>query len=184
MRTASAIKMNARQYLQLGEDPPGIRLELAHGEIYLSPSPTPDHRYVIHHLALILGNHVKAGRLGEVYMDIDTILDDYNVRRPDLLFFDKDRLSLIGKKAMEGPPDLAVEVISPSSFEIDREDKFREYEKAGVRHYWIVDPEQRTLEMFELRGGREAAGAWRDRETAQSSLFPGLAIPLGELWRP
>jgi Uma2 family endonuclease len=58
-------------------------------------------------------------------MDVDTIFGAFDVRRPDILYFSKSRLHLVGENAMEGPPDLAVEVLSPSSLQTDRKDKAR-----------------------------------------------------------
>jgi Uma2 family endonuclease len=54
----------------------------------------------------------------------------------------------------EDPPDLAVEVLSPGSVNIDRKDKFAQYRKAGVRFYWIVDPQLKTIEGWELKNRR------------------------------
>src|SRR5437868_2244053 len=118
MPVLSTTKMTASQFLMLGEDPPGVRLELVDGEVAVSPSPTPKHSHVVVNLITILNNHILATRCGELHHDVDTILDGFNVRRPDILFFSKLRMGLIGEKAMEGPPDLAIEVLSPSSIEV------------------------------------------------------------------
>src|SRR4051812_6528408 len=117
--TVSTIKMTARQFLELGEDPPGVRLELVNGEIAVSPSPMPDHSFVVISLARILGDHIEKNDLGQIFGDVDTIFGEFDVQRPDLLFFRKTRLHLIGEKAMEGSPDLAIEVVSPSSVRTD-----------------------------------------------------------------
>ena len=180
----STTKMTAGQFLMLGEDPPGARLELVNGEVAVSPSPTPDHGFVITKLGFILEGHNQKYDLGELYQDIDTILDRFNVRRPDMLFFFKARTHLIGKKAMEGPPDLAVEVISPGSVEIDREIKFAQYRDAGVHYYWIADPGLRTIDAWELVDGNyvQIAHAQGDA-VVKLPPFPELEIPLGRLWR-
>jgi Uma2 family endonuclease len=123
--TVSTIKMTARQFLQLGEDPPGVRLELVNGEIAVSPSPIPDHSYVVGTLYSILRAHIDRSGAGQLFMDVDTIFGAFDVRRPDILYFSKSRLHLVGENAMEGPPDLAVEVLSPSSLQTDRKDKAR-----------------------------------------------------------
>ena len=78
-------------------------------------------------LGRIIGAYVEDNDLGELHHDVDTLLNTFNVRRPDVLYFSHSRCHLIGDKAMEGPPDLAIEVISPSSVEVDREDKFLQY---------------------------------------------------------
>src|SRR5450432_4162551 len=108
--TVSTIKMTARQFLELGEDPPGVRLELVNGEVVVSPSPIPDHSYIVGTLYHILRKHIEDYALGQLFLDVDTIFGEHDVRRPDILFFRKSRLHLIGEKAIEGPPDLAIEV--------------------------------------------------------------------------
>lgn len=182
--TVSTTKMTARQFLQLGEDPPGLRLELVDGEVAVSPSPIPDHSRVIMSLARILGNHVEENDLGELLADVDTIFGEHDVRRPDILFFAKSRRHLIGEKAIEGPPDLCVEVTNPGSNRIDRKDKFKQYAQVGVAHYWIIDPAERTVEAFRLERGTYIEAA-RGQGTAAVRLepFSDLNIPLTKLWR-
>jgi Uma2 family endonuclease len=184
MPIVSTVKMKAQQFLRLGEDPPGVRLELVDGEVAVSPSPIPRHSFAATKLVKIIANHVDDNDLGELYQDVDTLLDDYNVRRPDILFFSKGRLHFVGKKAMEGPPDLAVEVISPSSVEVDREDKFDQYRKAGVMHYWIIDPAERSVEGWTLQDGQYVAtGRAVDTGIVRLPPFPDLDIPIERLWR-
>jgi Uma2 family endonuclease len=183
--TISTTKMTARQFLELGEDPPGVRLELVDGEVAVSPSPVPAHGYVVIKLAALLVQHVTEHGLGRIYPDVNTIFGEHDVRRPDLLYFSTDRLHLIGKKAMEGPPDLCVEVISPSSGTIDRRDKFKQYAKGGVAFYWIVDPKRKTIEAFELSRDRyRSVGQGENADVVRLPPFPKLAIPLGEIWQP
>jgi len=184
MPIVSTTKMTAQQFLQLGEDPPGVRLELVDGEVAVSPSPIPDHSNVVIQLATILNNHILAEDLGELHHDVDTILDSFNVRRPDILFYFQNRTHLIGKKAMEGPPDLAVEVISPSSVAIDRNDKFVQYRDAGVAHYWIVDPESQTIDAWSLENGAYVTtGHAQGSAVVKLPPFADLEIPLSKLWR-
>jgi Uma2 family endonuclease len=183
--TVSTIKMTARQFLELGEDPPGVRLELVNGEIAVSPSPIPDHSYIVLTLASILRQHIDDHDMGQLFSDVDTIFGEHDVRRPDLLFFRNSRLHLIGDKAMEGPPDLAIEVLSPSSVKIDRKDKFKLYAASKVKYYWIVDPRQRTIEAYQLKAGRyvgRVRGSGSD--IVRLRPFARLDIPLGKLWRP
>lgn len=184
MPIISTTKMSAQQFLMLGEDPPGVKLELVNGEVAVSPSPTPNHSRLIVILSSILEQHTFARGLGEIYQDVDTILDRFEVRRPDILYYAKDRLQLVGEKAMEGPPDLAIEVISPSSVEIDREDKFVQYRDSGVAYYWIVDPTERSIESWALKDGvyvPQVSG--RGQDVVQLPPFDDLSIPLERLWR-
>lgn len=181
--TVSTIKMTARQFLQLGEDPPGVRLELVDGEVAVSPSPEPKHSYTEKKLGTLLVQYVEANELGAVFGDVDTIFGEHDVRRPDLIFFSKKRLHLVGEKAMEGPPDLCVEIISPSSTKTDRDDKFRPYQAGKVAHYWIVDPKAKTIEGFKLvRGRYVATGVGKHSDVVQLPPFAELQISLDRLW--
>lgn len=185
MSIISTTKMTARQFLQLGEDPPGVRLELVNGEVAVSPSPVPDHSFILLQLGTLLVQHVKTHKLGRVYSDVDTILSDWDVRRPDLIYFSNERLHLVGEKAMEGPPDLCVEILSPSSVTIDRRDKFKQYEKAGVKFYWLIDPQNKTIEGYKLtRGKYRETGRASGKALVELPPFDDLQIPLGELWQP
>ena len=185
MPIVSTIKMTARQFIALGEEPAGVRLELVDGEVAVSPSPTSDHSYADRMLSTLLHNHILANDLGQFFGDVDTIFGEFDVRRPDLIYFQKSRLHLIGDNAMEGPPDLCVEIISPSSSVIDRKDKFKQYAEGGVANYWIVDPIHRTMEGYLLQSGKyveQARGG--ENDTLSLPPFPTLKIPLKSLWRP
>jgi Uma2 family endonuclease len=184
MPIISTTKMTAQQFLQLGEDPPGMRLELVDGDVAVSPSPTLDHSNAVVQLIALLSNHLDAKDLGELHHDVAKILNRSNVRRPDLLFFFAARTHLIGKKAMEGPPDLAIEVISPSSVEIDREDKSVQYRESGVTHYWIIDPSHQTIDAWRLDNGTYlSSGHGQGTDIVKLQPFPDLEIPLTRLWR-
>src|SRR3954469_2836174 len=133
MSRVSTIKMTARQFLELGEDPPGVRLELVDGEIAVSPSPIPRHSYTVAARCTILRTYTDDNDLGEVLMDVDTIFGEHDVRRPDIFYFTKARRRFIGERCIEGPPDLAVEVISPGNERADRRDKFKLYAAGKVK---------------------------------------------------
>src|SRR6185369_1484669 len=151
----------------------------------VSPSPTPDHAWIVGTLYWIIRDHVEAKQLGVVLMDVDTLFGKHEVRRPDIFYFTSARKRFIGQRAIEGPPDLAVEVISPGNERTDRRDKFKLYADGKVKHYWIVDPLRRTIESYLLRGGKYI-GRVRGSGSDVISLppFPKLKIPLAKLWRP
>ena len=185
MPIINTAKMTARQFLELHEDPPGVRLELVEGAIAVSPSTTPEHSHIDTKLRTQVDNYVTAHGLGLVFGDVDTIFGEDDVRRPDLIYFSKRRQHLIGKKAMEGPPDLCVEIISPSSSTVDRVDKFEQYEAGGVLHYWMLDPKSRTIEGFKLRSGKYIpTGTGQGNAVVSLPPFPKLKISLGPLWLP
>lgn len=186
MPVVSTTKMTARQYLMLGEDPPGVRLELVDGEIAVSPSLRPRHSFPTLALGSLLYEHIKEFDLGLLIQDCDTIFGEFDVRRPDLLFFTKARQHLVQEdEAIDGPPDLCVEVTSPSSGKIDRKDKFAQYAAGKVAHYWILDPKSKTLEGFKLKGKKYiSAGGGKSSDVVRLPPFPKLDIPLATLWFP
>lgn len=183
MPAIQTARLNARQFLQLGEDPAGVRLELVDGEIEVAPSPAPRHSFTDNMLRTMLTNHAVEHDLGRIFGDIDTVVGEYDVRRPDILFFAKDRLHLVTERAIEGPPDLCVEIVSPTSGTIDRSVKFEQYAKAGVANYWIVDPHPRTLDAYALdAGGYKLVAQGRDDDTVHAPPFEALDLQLGTLW--
>jgi Uma2 family endonuclease len=185
-------------YMRLPDD--GRRYEIIDGELEVSPAPAPKHQRVSGNLLVLLHAHVNEHGLGSVYhAPIAVILARDSVVEPDLVFVATGRTSIITERAIEGPPDLAVEILSPWSDQRDRFTKAELYARYGVRHYWIVDPAAHTLEMYEprpaaARRGRQRRGGIRrgtkyrlvathkGATIARTSLFPDLEIDLRRVW--
>ena len=181
--TIATTKLTAEQYLMLGEDPPGVRLELVDGVIAVSPSPSIEHSYADTELRYYLRGYIKRHDLGVLLGDLDTIFDHLNVRRPDILFLAKSRLHLIHGHGIPIAPDLCVEILSPSSATMDQVDKFDLYAKHRVTDYWIVDPKARSLHGYHLKRKKyELAGTGRKKQKLSLPPFMDLEIPLGDLW--
>lgn len=181
--------MTAREFLQLPEDPPEVRRELVEGEIIVSPSPNLSHSNVDRVLSHILMAHIEATATGKVsgklFGDVDNAVAKFTVRRPDIFYFSGPRLHLVATGAVLGPPDLCVEIISPSSARTDRVDKLREYAEYGVANYWIIDPIQKTAEAHVLANGEYALAAKGKGEgKVHFPPFLDLEIPLAKLWWP
>lgn len=171
-------------WVALPED--GPRHELLEGDLCVVPTPIWLHQRVVGNLFLILKPYVKARGLGEVVLaPMGVKLSERNTLEPDLFFVAAARLHLLEPNGwMMGPPDLAVEVLSPGTARRDRTIKRDLYACHGVGHYWLIDPELRTLEAFELgsedryRDVGVAAGEGLFRPT----LFDDLEIRLADLW--
>jgi Uma2 family endonuclease len=88
-----------------------------------------------------------------LFAPIDVILSDITIVQPDLVFIEKARLSQISSRGIEGPPTLVVQVLSPSTAQVNRTAHFQLFAKHGVPHYWIVDPQARVIEAYVLRQG-------------------------------
>jgi len=177
-------RMTAAEFLALPPD--GVRNELVHGEVVMMASPNYDHGYAVAMLLSLIVEHVSAAGLGQAFTDLDCYFGPADARRPDLLFFTASRLHLLaGKDKPHSPPDLCVEVLSPSNAGYDRTDKFDTYQAAGVAFYWIVDPMERTVEAYRLENGVYLrSGHGSDSDTLRLPPFPNLDIPLARLWRP
>lgn len=176
--------MTALEFLAL--EPNGVRDELVRGEVIVNPSPTLDHSFVVTRLLVLLHGHADANGLGEVSFNLDAYFGPDDVRRPDLLFYIAARQHVLS--ADEKPhesPDLCVEVLSPSTIDYDRNDKFDLYQSAGVPFYWIVDPMEQALEAYKLVNGIYIrSGHGSGNAILKLPPFEDLEIPLATLWRP
>jgi Uma2 family endonuclease len=131
-----------------------------------------------------LANYVVANQLGKLFIaPTDLILAPTTVVQPDLVFIGTDRLHVVTERAIEGAPTLVIEILSPTTHRTDRVTKAQLYTKHQVPHYWLVDPDQRTLEAYELAIDHyELAANVRDAEVFAPLLFRGLSIQLADLW--
>jgi Uma2 family endonuclease len=170
-------------YLELPND--GRRYEIIEGELYVSPAPTTKHQRATTRLTTALDVHTQNDRLGEVFTaPCDVYLAHTSIVQPDILFVSRERSSIITEANIQGPPDLVVEVISPSSTKTDKETKRDLYATFGVRHYWVVDPMERWVRAYELGrdGFYELVAEAHGDERFSSEPFPALTIQLGNLW--
>lgn len=162
----------------------GGRYELHEGELSVTPAPSPRHQQVTRNLAIALHEHVKGRGLGEVlFSPIDGILSDISVVQPDIVYVETGRLAIISSRGIEGPPTLVIEILSPSTVQIDRSVKFQLYARHGVPHYWIVDLEARTIAAYRFAGGAyERAASMQGSAPAFLPPFPDLALVPASLW--
>jgi Uma2 family endonuclease len=164
----------------------GFRYEVIDGALVMSPAPLVRHQKTFRQLFTHLVRHCERHRLGEVLSaPIDVMLGDRATPvQPDIVFVSQDRLPIVGRERIEGAPDLVVEILSRSTAARDRGVKFDIYAAAGVREYWLVDPEERTLEVFVLRGQAYAPlGTYRPGDVAASELLAGLKLKVKELFQ-
>lgn len=177
-----AAKMNYDQLCLLPED--GNQYELFDGELVMTPSPRARHQEIVGKLLVLLQQHVQNNSLGKVYVaPLDTIMDEYTIVQPDILFVSRERVAEIVKERIEGAPDLVVEVLSPSTFHKDLRRKMRVYSQFGVREYWIVDPEEETIELHQRVGEKlQLSRKFASGETFQTSLLPGFEMQVRSIF--
>jgi Uma2 family endonuclease len=182
MALPKTIRFKAADIWDTPED--GNRYEVIDGQLYMTPPPVPEHQGASGMLYGHIWRYVYERGRGRIFAaPIGVVLDDENGLQPDLIYLSPERLDLIGKRGVEGAPDLVVEILSPSTRARDRGLKMRRYAAAGVPHYWIVDPRARTLEAYQLgQQGYELTGKHGPGSTFRPALFPGLEIPIDDLW--
>ena len=169
-------------YLRLPDD--GYHYQVIKGVLHVTAAPATRHQDVVRNLLVALHLFVKERRQGKVYNSpVDVRLSEQTVVEPDIIFIARERLSIIKESCIEGAPDLIVEILSPSNWVVDRRDKFAVYEAAGVREYWIADPDARTVEIYSLRQGRYALlERYEPGQTVQSDLLTGFEIPVDNIF--
>jgi len=160
------------------------RCELVGGRLKEKPAVAFWHEILLMHLGRFLVNYVTEHRRGLIVTGNARLrISDVGGREPDLFWITEDLLHRVGKNLFKGVPPLVVEIVSPSSEREDRVEKRRDYAGLGVGQYWIVDFRARKIEVYSLRGDDyELAELVQGDETFRPSLFPGLEIPLGEVW--
>jgi Uma2 family endonuclease len=168
-------------YLKTPEDE---RYELIEGELLMTPSPAPRHQRISRKIEFILEKFVTENNLGEVfYAPMDVYLDDESVVQPDILFISRDRLNIIGEKNIQGAPDLVIEIISESSAYRDMVRKKKLYAKYGVKEYWIVIPEEGSIEIYALADNKyNLHKAYNKDETLESPYLKELSIRLSGIF--
>ena len=177
-----AAKMTYDQYCLLPED--GNQYELFDGELVMTPSPNTRHQRIVGQLHAELLAYVSKHSLGDVFVaPLDTIFDQYTVLQPDILFVSRERAPEVVKERIEGAPDLVVEVLSPSTFHKDLRRKMHVYSHFGVQEYWIVDPEEQTMELYHRVGEKlQLARRFGSQETFQSPLLPGFKLEVRSIF--
>jgi Uma2 family endonuclease len=161
----------------------GNRYEVIDGVLHVSPFPSSAHQHAIRALLRHLDTHVHERGLGAAYPSgLKVVLDQPTGVGPDVVYISAARLPGLQADGFHGTPDLLVEVLS-SKPTLDTQIKKAKYARSGVPHYWIVDPERRILQAFQLEGDHYVLAAEAAGDAIfEPSLFPGLLIPLADLW--
>ena len=175
-------KLTYQDYLNTPDDE---RYELIDGELIMSPSLRKAHQQTHAKLGTRLYTFVERHNLGEVYFaPFDVALSDTDVVQPDLLFVSRDRLYIITEDNIQGAPDLAIEILSPSTSARDKGYKRDLYAKHGVKEYWQVDTDAKLITVLSLNayGDYDVAAVYGVGQTLASPLLPGFALNLDEIF--
>jgi Uma2 family endonuclease len=154
------------------------RWELIGGEAFdMSPAPLVRHQAVAGRLFAKLDDFFRNHPCRLLFAPIDVKLSDDDVVQPDLIVVCDP--AQITRTHIEGPPTLAIEILSPSSVPHDHVTKFQLYARFGVKEYWIVTPYPPLVEVYVLDGDHyRMADGYEDDDTLVSPTFPGLEMEL------
>jgi Uma2 family endonuclease len=179
----SSIVTRPISYADLLEMPEGNgdRYEIIGGELFVSASPILDHQRVSHRLTRIFDEKVTDTGLGELfYAPVDVKFSEYDVVVPDLVIVATEHQDIAQGDYIAGPPDLIVEILSPSTRRIDLLRKSALYATMGVPEYWLVDLKVKTINVLTLENGVYEQMP-QEPHTVRSLVFPNLTVDLKAL---
>jgi Uma2 family endonuclease len=160
------------------------RYEVIDGNLYVSPTPSTFHQWILRQLYEAISFSAEAKGAGySGFARVSVIMSGCQPVQPDYLFVGKDRNVRL-KRYVWGVPDLIVEVLSPETIAYDEQIKFRVYATAGVPEYAIIDPAERTLRLYTLDAPGRYAGP-REFDSSQTMSFaclPGIALEVSRLF--
>ena len=162
----------------------GVHAEWVAGSVVETTTPSDRHQDIVGLLGAAFRAFAEERGLGIVRVSPFLMRVGEVAREPDVLFVAEENRERIQPNRLEGPADLVVEVISPESKGRDRGDKFYEYEEAGVREYWLVDPERRSVDLHRLSpSGRYEVVVADGEGRLHSEVLGGLWVDPAWLWR-
>lgn len=179
-------KMTYQEFRQLEfDDNDPFLYELIKGELVKKSAPSPEHQEISGLLYNKIFTHVSEKKLGKIlYAPIDVFLDEHSVPQPDLVFVRQEQLHIIDKKeGIIGRPDLVIEIVSPNSVKRDRFDKKDLYEQFAIPEYWIVDPQNATIEVYRLQNNHYVLSSFAAQSGAvHSEALGGWKLEVSQLF--
>jgi len=184
---------NLATYADLMMIPEGVKAEVIHGVVYVQPGALPEHNRMQRSLGRFIGGPFDDDDGGGgpggwwILPETDVRFGTHMICRPDISGWRRERLeSPWGIRPIDIPPDWICEIVSPSNRRRDRIDKSRIYLAGGVQHYWLLDPEERTLEAYSRHDGYWLqVGIYEDTcVAARVPPFEAIELPIARLFPP
>lgn len=174
----SSTKLTYADYLRFPDD--GLRHEIIGGEHYVTPSPATRHQRISRNLLYLIQGYLETHPIGEVFCaPFDVLLSEWDIVVPDLIYLSNERAHFLTAKNLQGPPDVVVEILSPSTRLRDQKLKRTLYKKVGAKEYWLVDPKRNVVEVYG-RGPEEFQNPIRYGrvDILTTPILPGLELSL------
>ncbi len=170
--------MTAAEYMQLpvSNEP----TELINGVVVVSPSPKDRHQALLGELYMVIRQLGSAGTVRMAPMDVH--FDDDHVLQPDIFWVSPEGRCKLQEGYWYGPPDLVVEIFSSGTARLDKINKYKVYERHGVREYWMVDPDEEYIEVLRLEEGKfRLYGVFGPEDSFQSPVMKDQIVKVGTL---
>lgn len=193
IRLVPPVRMTEEEFVAWCDE--DTRAEWVDGEVIMASPASNEHMDLSLWLGAVIRSFVERRQLGTVRIEVQVRLARPRRRRnPDIWFVSKEREHFLKPNHLEGPPDLIAEIVSPESEARDWREKYLEYEAAGVREYWVIDPASQHAELYVLTAEPpaegEGAGEKRYRRVLEkdgvlaSVVLPGFFVRIAWLWQP
>lgn len=156
--------------------------EWVDGEVVIVSPVSVRHQEILGFLYKLLQVYVEYQELGTV-LQAPFQMRLQNGREPDLLFVAAQNRQRLGSTYLDGPADLAVEIVSPESVARDRGEKFYEYAEGGVPEYWLIDPQTQFAEFYRLEGAHYRPAFAGEEGIYRSQVVPGFWLRIDWLWQ-
>ena len=171
-------------YQDYAKLPEGAPYQLINGEFVMTPAPKPYHQRLLKRILISLSKYVDNHSMGEVLCaPIDVFFSKTETYQSDIIYISKDRLPIIAEDKVEGAPDLIVEILSPTTAEYDLRHKKQIYEQHNVKEYWIVDPIEKSVDVYTNKGNKyELIDKFHKSQVLKSSLIKRLEIDLSDVF--
>ena len=190
MSTQATAKLTFDAWLAMPETKQ--RCEVIDGVMMVMAEPTVDHQWIAMTVHDGLKNFVHAKHLGVVlFAPLDLIIrrDPLRARQPDVMYLSAERTGIRGRDGLRGirvleiPPDIVVEVLSPSNTRRNIREKLEDYQQLGVLECWIVSPEAETVEVVNLSPESVTTLAvYGIADTLRSAVLEGFELPLSGIF--
>ena len=176
--------ITADEYALMPEPTDGNRYELVRGRLVAMSQPSVLHAFVQGNIYFALRSYTNRTRQGRAATDCGLLTerDPDSIRAPDLVFWSYGRMNsdIVPNGFGNVPPELVVEVSSPSNTRREIAEKIREYFAFGASLVWIVEPEDRTVTMYRKPG--DGVVLWDDAIVVAEDVLPGFSCPVADFF--
>ena len=173
-------KVTFEEYQQLKYD--GFQYEIIEGVMKVTPAPFDKHQAIIGEVYVLIHNFLKQTLKGIIRLNPrDVKFDDNLIYQPDILYIAKERLNINKRNYVDGAPDFIIEVLSKGTLTFDAGKKFNDYEKYGVKEYWIINPDNLIMSEFYYLVDKKYESFDSENNTVKSKVLEGFEVDLIEL---